>query len=247
MVIRISTWDEVLGLYDKLDVVLKDYDTLIIDTVNTCLGFMRTYLENKDMKLKTNTLQMYGKLKDEFDSFNRRVMSLGKDIIYIAHSAKEEAFGVKRIIPQIVGSTYDLVLTKSDMVGFMRIINGKRTLNFDPTEYNEGKNTAKVGLINLPDYNTESNFMETLTESIKHNINDMMEEQSKIMNQISEYKDMINTAENHNQLNDFVADIKDVKASMKAQLREMVAKRAKALNLVLDTKTKLFIPAPGTV
>ena len=60
---------------------LEPYDTIVIDTAETCLEYIRIYIENQDYKLKSNPLRMYGKLKDEFFSFLNRIIKINKNVI----------------------------------------------------------------------------------------------------------------------------------------------------------------------
>ncbi|MBX3045102.1 MAG: ATP-binding protein [Candidatus Kapabacteria bacterium] len=248
-IVRISKWTEITSSFAKFDEMLADYDTIVIDTVDNCLKYIRIYIEDSDYKMKTNKLQMYGRMKDEFELFLNRIKNMNKNVVLIAHSTTEEQNGVQRTIPKITGGSRDIVASTSDYIGYMRMINNQRTVNFNPTDLNEGKVTGKFGIIKLPDFREESehgsNFFAGIFEQMRKAMQLSADNQAQAVQDIKIFADRILKSNNADSLHELMNEMSQIKNGVKKQLWERMKVRAGELNLEFDPeKKKFFKPAP---
>lgn len=213
-IVRIKDWKQVADSYPKLATILAPYNTIVIDTVETALDYIRIYVENNDFKLKKNKLQMYGALKDEWHGFLNRVRALGKNVILIAHSAKDEQNGIMRTTYKITGGSKDIVSQKADFIGYVHILNKKRCIDFNPTDYYDGKNSCGYPLIELPSFKTEPNYFATkITEMINH-LNAVVEEQNKSVQMLTGYFGKIEQLRDNDDCQTLLGELRKDKAKM---------------------------------
>ena len=198
--IRINTWNDISSNMSDFLGIISNYDTVIIDTVGKMLDFMIVQLEQDNPRLIKNQMQMYGELKKLFQDFHRRIKSLNKDIVFIAHvKEKDEGdFKIKR--PLMVGSSYDIVVQSADLVGYMSISNSKTLLDFRASEYIIAKNCGKINIADVSGLNNIDNFMNNLILETKDYLNKQNREQMESINNI---KNVIKYATNINSLDEF--------------------------------------------
>ena len=138
----ITTWADVAGLSAD---DLKGYDTVIIDTVGTCLDKLGDEIIRRDPKMGQGgslSLRGYGTLKFRFTQWLRMIRRAGKDVILIAH-ASEETKGeetVDRILAQ--GSSKNTVYQQADLIGKLAMTPQGRMLTFNPSAASYGKNVG---------------------------------------------------------------------------------------------------------
>lgn len=156
--ISVESWQDILSILDEN---LKEYDTIIIDTVGKALDYLADYLIKADMKNgKTDgalSLKGYGALKTSFSSFVKRVRLLNKHLILVAHD-KEDKKGDELIVrPDIVGGSLNIVTREMDMIGYLEIVGNKRTINFNGTDRYYGKNSCDLPAnIEISDYRKDA-------------------------------------------------------------------------------------------
>jgi phage nucleotide-binding protein len=241
--IRVVDWQkDVVSNIESLETVLKDYDTIIIDTVDTCLETMGAYLVKQNYKLGSNKLQYYGALKDEFAKFINMLRTYGKDIIMIAHVKEKDEGDVSKKRPAITGGTYDKVLQLADMVGFQYSFNNKRTINFNPTDTNVGKNTANIEVITIPNFNQNPEFFAEIISQIKGKFNNQSQAQADAVNSIADFNKRINEAKDSDTINAIVSELVSSKLSkaVKEQIKVNFTKRVKELGLEKDKTTGIY-------
>lgn len=169
--VPVVNWDDIARHQNEFFEMLTGYDTVIIDTVGSMLDYIDISLVINDPKLATATLKKFGELKTVFSQFHRRLMTLGKDVIYIAHAKEKEENERRYLRMNITGSSYDLVVQKSDMVGYMSIVNGKATLDFNPTDRKIGKNSANIPTITIGNLNEIEGLMASIIQQVKDALN----------------------------------------------------------------------------
>lgn len=238
-IVRINAWKEISSSFGTLEKDLAQYDTIIIDTVETCLDYIRIQIENEDYKMKSNKLQMYGRMKDEFHGFLGRITKMNKNVVLIAHSATEEQNGVQRTIPKITGGSKDIVFQKADFIGFMRVINNKRTIDFNPTDYYEGKNSAKFQLMDLPDYNIESSWFQSIVDKMKEALQASMKAQEDSVKIVSDFKNRIDNAD-INSVNNMIAEMAKLPVILKKQVWEYTKSKSVKAGWTFDEKKREF-------
>jgi len=254
--VQIEKYDDLLEVINKED--LSSYETLVIDTGGKCLDRMAEYIIHANPKLgKANgslTLQGYGERKVEFAALCRLITEKNKHVVFVAHRQTQQDGDDMRYVPLFGGSNYDSLVTELDLVGYMEANGRKRTITFDPTSRNDGKNTCNMpAVMNIPllvdekgNAIGENNFISE--KVIKPFIQRLKERQKinesyhKVIEEIKEQIVLITDAES---ANDFCSRINAFKhvGSSKAMAAKLVSEKTKALGLKLNKETRKYEPA----
>ena len=242
---------------DVLEVLKEDlsaYETLVIDTGGKLLDFMAFYIIKKNPKMgKSNgalTLQGYGERKGEFIQFCKLVSSLNKHLIFVAHRETSKDGDNTRYTPLFGGSSYDTLVTELDLVGYLEANGRKRTVTFDPTDRNDGKNTCNLpSMMEVPTVvDQEGNGLVNsfLTDNVINPYLKNLEKRkqtTKVFDSVmDEIKSNIEVITDAQSANDFVSRIDAFEhvGSSKKMAGSLLAKKAKELGLKLNKTTKLY-------
>ncbi|HPP39830.1 MAG TPA: AAA family ATPase, partial [Candidatus Kapabacteria bacterium] len=234
-VMEVSNFLEIFSISEHL----KNYKTIVIDTVDTFLDFIGSHILQDDPRLAKNKLQFYGRLKDEFTNVMKVFSAQNKDIIMISHLKEKEEGDLRIKRPAITGGSYDKVLQVADLVGFMYMANTNRVINFNPTDTSVGKNSANLDLVTVPNLNNNPTFFKELLQKVKQSLNIAIQNEKKAVDIVKEYKAIIEDA-NLEVLNSLLSDLPTLNTATKKQVWELMKRRASELNLVFDNNVKLF-------
>ena len=236
-----SNWDEVLQDQGEI----KNYSTLGIDTAKAVLDdFLMTHVIKNDYKLKTNKLKAYGAIGDEFKLFINARREEGLDIVVIAHAKEDKDGDIIKISPDVTGQSKDLLLRIADQVGFLTMVNNKRTLTFEPTDKTIGKNVAKIPTLEIPDENDPAflTFMADIIEKVKESVQKQSEEQKQVLEKIRELTLSIKSMETHEQANQILAEILELTKMQQSGLRRLFNSKTNELKLQYNKATKQYEP-----
>lgn len=236
-----SNWDEVLQDQGEI----KNYSTLGIDTAKAVLDdFLMTHVIKNDYKLKTNKLKAYGAIGDEFKLFINARREEGLDIVVIAHAKEDKDGDIIKISPDVTGQSKDLLLRIADQVGFLTMVNNKRTLTFEPTDKTIGKNVAKIPTIEIPDENDPAflAFMADIIDKVKESVQKQSEEQKQALEKIRQITSSIETMETHEQANGILAEILELTKMQQSGLRKLFNSKTSELKLQYNKTTKQYEP-----
>ncbi len=173
--VQVASWEDVSSVTTN---DLAPYSTVGVDTVGRALDMLAVDLMRRDPKLgRAGALsqQGWGRLKAEFQGWLRTIRDSGKDIVLIAHGS-EKINGdetIERL--DISGGTKDEVYKLADAMGRIAIREGKRTLDFDPTESAFGKNPAQLPRMVIPHPSADSTFLANVIQQTKDALNAMSE------------------------------------------------------------------------
>lgn len=245
-IVSVNSWTEIAKLNPE---DIKDYDTIIIDTLGRCLDFLTAEIIQNDAKMARRdgalTMQGYGALKSRFTQWINQLTLIGKDIIFIAHD-KEEKDGDFRIIrPDIIGSSYGEIMKIIDFAGYCYIEGGKRLLNFNPTDKTIGKNSAGFPIIEITDFNKDATFFATIIEQQKSILGKGANKQLEAETAIKKQRTVIDAITDCYGLNAQLKEI--VKFYMKGkkvefeQLNALLNEKAETLDCIFDKQKKAFV------
>jgi ATP-dependent Lon protease len=236
----IKQWSDIKDLSAK---DLTDYNTLVIDTAGRLLEVMSLDLIRENSKLAKSTGELslagYGALNNAFKAFLLKIKSFGKDIVLIAHS-KESKDGdqtINRV--DSVGSSKEEILRCSDLLGYMQTKNNMRTINFNPTDANQGKNCAQFPCLNIPTYEENKSFLADIIAQTKEHMNKKTEEQIKKEQAFNAALEMINQADTLEDINSLMLTLKENNSSN--ILKSHLLDRAKDLGIEFDKEQKCFV------
>jgi len=240
----IDTWASIVNEAKEFYDIISRYDTIVMDTVDTCLDYIGVYIVSQDPKLAKNKLQFYGRLKDEFTNFINRLKTMKKDIIMVAH-VKEKDEGDARIKrPAITGGSYDRVLQVADQVGYLYIENKNRVLNFDPNEFWIGKNSAGIPQQNIPNFVEDQTYMDSLIKKMRDKLCGDVIKQQEAIKTVSEYQSKVIKANSLEELNNIIQEIKGFSEAIKRQIWVKVQEAGNRLGADFDKTSKQFIAKP---
>lgn len=179
-----DNWQDILNSTESL----KEYSTIVIDTAKTMLDdFLSVYVCDKNYKLRTNSLKRFGEMATEFSNFVGKLQTFGADLIFICHDKEMQEGDVIKHSPNCTGSSKDLLQQKADQVGYISLVNGKRTVSFDPRDNFVGKNVAQLPVTEIPDASTSEYdaFMADIIAKVKASIQNKSEAQRQAIELLS--------------------------------------------------------------
>lgn len=140
-IVQITSWQDVKMVLQEN---LSDYRTIVVDTIGKMMDFIITF----KCGLKQPRVQDWGGINAEFTWFTRALGALGKHIIFVAHRDTRKEGDDTVFVPALREKSYNSIVTELDLLGYleMKAENGRqvRTITFDPTSRNDGKNTCNL-------------------------------------------------------------------------------------------------------
>ena len=169
----VSQWSEVANVTPS-DV--EGFDTIIVDTAGRALEHIIADLHVTDPGLfyRSGVLKLngYGVLKAVFTNWINNIQLLGKDVVLVAHADEnnsDDGRTISRI--EMAGSSKNEVYKVADVICNLVIDqDGRRQLNFSPTDTALGKDPGQLGTLEVPDLHGMPGFWEGITDRIKHTL-----------------------------------------------------------------------------
>lgn len=250
-IVQVTRWEDI---QEVLKEDLSAYQTIVVDTIGKMMDFIITY------KCGTRQPQIrdWGGINAEFSWLTRTLSSLNKNVVFVAHRDTRKEGDDTVFIPALREKSYSSIVTELDLLGYleMRNENGvqKRTITFDPTSRNDGKNTCNLpGLMNVPTIVDSSgrpvaknDFISTLViNPYLQMLHVKKAEQDAYNKVIAEIQGCLDLVADAVSANDFIAHIDDFKhvGSSKMKASMMLAAKAKELGLVFDKASKTYSDA----
>lgn len=250
-IVQVTSWND---MKDLMNENLSAYQSIVVDTIGKMMDFIISY------KCGTRQPQIrdWGGINQEFSWFVRCLSELNKNIIFVAHRDTRKEGDDTVYVPALREKSYNSIVTELDLLGYMemRSENGrvKRTITFDPTNRNDGKNTC-----NLPSVMEVPTIIDGQGKAIAKNdfitsriispylsmLQAKKAEQEAYNKVIDEIKESIEFITDAQSANDFASHINDFghvgSSLMKA--RSLFAAKVKALGLIFDKETKTYSDA----
>lgn len=143
--VSVETWQDILD-------VTKDgipYDTVILDTVSSALGYLADSIIKKNPKMENRisgglTLQGYGALLSSFTTYVQSLQRQNKNLVFISHMREIIEDERRMFRPDIVGRNLGSMLRVMDLCGYMYARKGGREISFTPSDTFYAKNTAQL-------------------------------------------------------------------------------------------------------
>ena len=131
----------VLGALDEIRSL--PFETVVVDTVGKLLDAMSESLMRTNPALRQRdgslSLKGYGARKRMFKDFVSQCLSMGKNVVFIAHAQESKVGDDIKVSPIIGGSSETDLMTEIDLAGYLTNIGGKRLLFWG----NDGSGLAK--------------------------------------------------------------------------------------------------------
>lgn len=236
-VLSIDKWSDIAYNMQDFMKAIEKYDTIIIDTIGNMLDYMMLFIIDDNPRYLKNQMQAYGELKKMFYEFHQRLIQMNKDMIFIAHVKSKDEGDFKSVKPLASGSSYDLIVQKSDLVGYMSVINGKTILDFNASEFKVAKNCAGYEpfiIGNLTDIKDKMNSIINETKSILQRASDAQKESLLLIDTLITDANACIDADGLNELLNRLPKIK-LSKSEKIQIWESIKLHGESLGLSLDS------------
>jgi hypothetical protein len=236
--VRVSAWAEVENV--TLD-DLAPYNTIIVDTAGRMLDRLAADIISKDVKMgKAGVLsqQGWGRLKTRFVAWLKMLNDSGKDVVLIAHGTEKMDGETVNARLDVQGGSKDEIYKSVDAMGRVYIRNGKRVLNFDPTESAFGKNPAGFGIIEIPSP-VPRDFLASIIADTKAALNAQTEAQREAAERLEQWREAIELLETADDFNGKLADIK----GQPRPIQQLFASAAKAKGLDFDKTAGKYVQA----
>lgn len=224
----VDSWNDVVA--EEQAGTFKGYKTVVIDTAKAALDdFLMSYVVQRNFKLKTNKLQAFGEVGDEFKLFLNNRRNEGADVIIIAHSKKDE--DTKKMVMDITGQSMKLVERVADQIGYVSFVNNARTIQWTPTDLTIGKNTAGLPTMSIPEKGDPSlkTFMANVIAEVKKSIVSMSEAQKEALDKAEAFRANIEAAGSIGDLGMIVPAMLELPKVLQVQCIQMMEKRGLAL------------------
>lgn len=237
--VRVQAWTDVADMKAE---DLEPYSTVIVDTAGRALDQLTADIIRRNPKAGRSgalTLQGYGTLKAEFVAWLKMLNGFGKDVILIAHM--DEQRNGDEIIERldVQGGSKGEIYKAADAMGRLLIRDGKRLLNFSPTDAAFGKNPGQLEPLEVPHPDRDPEFLAGVVQTIKDKLNALTAEQAEAQKVLEGWRERIaglGSAE------DFNGALEDVKKAPKAA-QAMFADAAKVNGLTWDKAAAQYAEA----
>jgi hypothetical protein len=218
---------------------------------------MDEYIIRTQPKLKkydgSLSLQGYGKRKQMFIDFIKQVTIMGKNVVFVAHEKEDKQGEEIKVRPEIGGSSYTDLMKELDLVGYMEMIGGQRTISFDPCEKYYAKNTCNMqGKLAIPQLidaegtpTGENKFMQGVIAAYQERQNSNLKQTAAYEQLCKDIAERVDAIENAKDANDFIAWMGEVNHvfNSKAKAQIIFSAKVKSLALVYDKSTKQYADA----
>lgn len=241
--VRVDCWDDV---QEVMTSYVPNYDTIIIDTVGSALDFMAASIIATNPKMGTVkgtlTMQGWGELKAVFQQWFKRLNVAGKDVVMIAHHREEKEGDAVRKRPDIQGSSYGLVMKHADFVGFAHLNEAsRRVIGFAPTADYFGKDSARLGVVEIADLDIEQTYGAGLIGKMRGAFAESAEAHEKVLAELSYWRVMINAWKTAEDVNAILDEIKALTEPLSVQVKTLASIKAKELGLTYDSKVGAYV------
>lgn len=249
-IVQVTAWGEVLQLLRDTG-SLAPYETIVVDTVGKMVEYITTYVcGNRQPQLRD-----WGKINGEFSTFCRLLGDLRKNIIFVAHRDSRKEGEDTVFIPSLREKNYNSIVTELDLLGYLEMRSDRgvavRTITFDPTNRNDGKNTCGLpASMTIPEVISRegavlraNDFLSSMVikpyVDMQHKKAEQRREYEKLIRTIADDVALISTAA---QANAYVATMKGYNhiGNSLEKARVLFGAKVKDLGLEYDATTKTY-------
>lgn len=166
---------------------LAPYNTIVFDTIGRVLELIKSHLASERQNTKSDgslKLNVQGVANNMFGTFVNRIISYGKDVVFIAHSTEDKNDSTIFIRPDLGGKNRQEIYRLADaMAHLVEEMNSQgvsnKILKFNGGDNCHTKDSGNIGNIIVPDLrlSENANFLAKVIENIKHHLNTMTPEQ----------------------------------------------------------------------
>lgn len=256
-VVPVQQWADVAGLTAQ---DLAPYNTVVIDTVGAMLECIKTHLllhpnnRQKDGALK---LKAQGLANQTFKQYVNTLISMGKDVVFIAHASEDQNNDQIIYRPDLGGKNRNELYRIADMMGYMTTVTTRegqnaRVINFKPSPTHHAKNSGalggETGEVWVPDLKENPMFLAGLISDAKAHINTLTPAQlatAKAIEDLENWKQSCEEAQHAGDLNQLTESLALSKEHIYYQnMRQTMLLKAKELKCHFDKERNAWMNPP---
>lgn len=238
-VVPVQQWNDIANLNAN---DLAPYKTVVIDTVGAMLECIKSHLlsiPNNRQKDGTLKLKAQGSANNMFKSYVHMLISMGKDVVFIAHASEDQSGDQVIYRPDLGGKNRNELYRIADIMGYLTTVrtqDGKsaRVINFNPSDTHHAKNAGalggETGEVWVPDLKTNPMFLAELIKQAKDHINTLTPEQlaeQKAQEEMKNWQQSCEEANHAGDINDLTELMHDLKEHRYYQtMRQMLVQNA---------------------
>lgn len=257
-IVQVNTWSEIQSLLQQNARDIAPYQTIVVDTI----GKMMDYIITHCCGTRQPQINDWGRINREFTWFTRALSSLNKHIVFVAHRDSRKEGEDTVFVPSLREKSYNSIVTELDLLGYLEMRSERgvqtRTVTFDPTSRNDGKNTCNLpSVMRIPlivndkgERVAENDFIQSqVINPYISMLSVKIEERRKFDELMQTLKKDVADIVDAQTANKFVAQMKDYKhiGSSMANARAMFASKVAELGLEYDKESKTYAdPQPVT-
>ncbi|WP_335969770.1 ATP-binding protein [Acinetobacter bereziniae] len=238
-VVQVQQWADVANLTPN---DLAPFNTIVIDTVGAMLESIKTHLmSNSTNRQKDGSLKLkaQGLANNIFKQYVNSLISLGKDVVFIAHASEDQSGDQIVYRPDLGGKNRNELYRIADIMGYLTTVTtgeGKnaRLISFKPSPTHHAKNSGGLGgdtgEVWVPDLKTSPTFLADLIKQAKDHINTMSPEQlanMKAQEDFSHWEQSCNEAQHAGDINDLTETLPEKDHLYYQSMRQMLIWHAK--------------------
>lgn len=249
-IVQVSCWQDVLNVLNE---DLSDYNTIVVDTVGKMMDFIITFKCGQ----RQPKVQDWTGINTEFKNFVDRLSGIGKHIIFVAHrDTRKGAKDDTVYIPALREKNYNSIVTELDLLGYLEMKNEngyvKRSITFDPTDVNDGKNTCMLpGVMFLKTILDKNGKPTGANDFIEKEIiakymqmigskQAKVEEYNKALEEITQSVSDISNAQGANHFLQHIGEYTGFGNSLIMKARDLFGKKVSALGLKYNKESKQY-------
>lgn len=232
--VLIETWSDVTAITAD---DLKPFSTVVVDTAGRALDVLTAHILKNNPKAGNRagglSLQGYGELKSVFTTWLKFVRSFGLDVVLLSHSDEQKDGDDVKERLDIQGGSKNEICKASDCMARLYLHNGKRMLNFSPTDTAFGKNPASLPPLDVPDFTKSDDFLATVIARTKASLNELSAEQTAVAALLTDWKAKVDAAETAADFNALLPLGKDLDERIRDNAKRVLVKGAKDREIVI--------------
>lgn len=166
---------------------MAPYNTVVFDTIGRVLDLIKAHLANDRKNIKGDgslKLNIQGVANTMFSTFVNKIITSGRNVVFIAHATEDKNDNLTLIRPDLGGKNRQEIYRLCDAMAYLCLETNKqgvqeRVLKFESQEGYHSKDAGNLGNVPIPDLRQSQNcsFLGNLIESVKTTINTMTPEQ----------------------------------------------------------------------
>lgn len=249
---QITSWAEIVQLLTTDIAAIAPYETIIVDTIGKMMDFIIAYRCGG----RQPRVQDWGAINQDFKWFVSTLGMQSKHVVFVAHRDSRKEGDDTVFVPALREKSYNSIVTELDLLGYVEMKNEngvqKRTITFDPTSRNDGKNTC-----NLPGQMVIPNILDANGKPIEKNDfvskqiiaryqnmiavkENSIKEYNKALDEIKYAVELITDAQSANSFIENIGEYKEHGSSIMLKARALFADKIKSLNLTYNKTNKVY-------